>query len=213
MTSSDLITFLKSKQIATGFIDNLKITLRPLICPLESLLELIPKQSNIFDIGCGSGQFCLLLANYCEPKQLAGIEISQTLIDNANQLLSEYGSKINLIFQVYDGKTLPTSMNNYDYFFMIDVLHHIPKEQIITFLENVYAQMPKGATFILKDMDGSSPLVVFNKLHDLIFAREIGNEISANRAKEILEKIGFQVSIPIYERRYVYQHYTLIAKK
>ena len=40
------------------------------------------------DVGCGSGQFLLLLTEFAEPQEVFGIEISDKLIDNAQRLFS-----------------------------------------------------------------------------------------------------------------------------
>lgn len=48
------------------------------------MIARIPMQ---FYIGCGSGQFLLLLSKFTKAMKLGGIEISSTLINNAKDLL------------------------------------------------------------------------------------------------------------------------------
>ena len=73
--------------------------------------------------------------------------------------------------------------------------------------------MKPGCRLIFKDVDASSPLVYVNKLHDLIFAQEIGNEISFEKAKSLLIDNGLQIIEQEKRTTYVYPHYTIVAKK
>ncbi len=212
LTNSAIISFLKEKFQGAGFIDSLKIKYRSLICPFISLIEMVKPGEKVGDVGCGSGQFLLLLSRFAKPSYLFGIEITQRLIDNANKLFStlpdgSYG------FSTYDGKSFPGKLKEMDVIFLIDVLHHVPKDQQENFLKNLSMTLKPGARIVLKDINAASPLVYVNKLHDLIFAREIGNEMSMERAKKLLEDNGLTIIEQNKRRMYVYPHYTLVAKK
>jgi hypothetical protein len=65
----------------------------------------------------------------------------------------------------------------------------------------------------LKDINAGSPLVYCNKLHDLIFAREIGNEMSFKNALELLKANGLTIIEQTKRTMYVYPHYTIVGKK
>lgn len=212
MTNHELVAFLKQQTVDASFTDKLKITYRPYICPFNQILEFIKAGDSVVDIGCGSGQLALLMAEFTKPAKLTGIEISETLITNAKTLLAKY-NHIPHHFEVFDGSTFPESISNHSLYFMVDVLHHIPKEFQIDFLKKLYSLMPQGSRLVLKDINGASPFVVFNKMHDLIFAHEIGNEISFNSAKQILSEIGFAIEKSSTQQLYVYPHYTIVAKK
>ncbi len=90
---SELVDFLKAQKISSGFLDQLKVNYRPLICRSIWALINIGSASSVFDIGCGSGQFALLIAAFSDVKRLGGIEIDQRLIDNARKLLAPYSHK------------------------------------------------------------------------------------------------------------------------
>ena len=83
MTSNEIIRFLISRPIRAGLVDKLKIRFRPIICPFEKLLSYSKDKTSACDIGCGSGQFCALIARYTSVKRIMGIEINQTLINRA----------------------------------------------------------------------------------------------------------------------------------
>jgi SAM-dependent methyltransferase len=212
MNTYDLVAFLKKQNVNATFTDKLKITYRPYICPFDELLALVKPTDTVADIGCGSGQLALLMAEFAKPSKIVGVEISQTLIDNARVLLAPY-SNIAHQFEVYDGSIFPSMLQNATKYFMVDVLHHIPKQLQLAFLKNVYTLMPSGSQLIIKDINGNSPFVVFNKLHDLVFAREIGNELGLSQAVSILKEIGFTIEHTYTKQLYVYPHYTIVAAK
>lgn len=211
LTNKDLLHFLKSKHLNAGFLDRLKIHYRPLICPYVSLINMVRPGDKVGDVGCGSGQFFLLSA-FAKPSALYGIEISDKLIYNANNLLSD--SKINEIrFDKYDGIHFPEHLQQMDIIFLIDVLHHVPKKNQKQFLINLSATMKKGARLVIKDIDAANVLVYFNKVHDIIFAGEIGNELPAENVQALLRSYGLEIAHVKKRTMYVYPHYTVVATK
>jgi cyclopropane fatty-acyl-phospholipid synthase-like methyltransferase len=212
-TTASLVHFLKNRFVKAAFLDKLKITYRPFICPFDELLALVEPNDAVFDIGCGSGQFALLVAEFTQAKSIMGVDIKPHLIENARNLSQNYTQKLPIHFEKYDGINFPKEIQAASLIFLIDVLHHISKEKYLAFLQSVYDNMPQNATFVIKDIDGASPFVYFNKLHDLIFSQELVNEISLAELRTITEKVGFQIISFSYRRMYVYPHYTLIMRK
>nr|WKN36369.1 class I SAM-dependent methyltransferase [Tunicatimonas sp. TK19036] len=212
LNSHKLVSFMKRQRTEANFIDRLKINYRSYICPFDRLLEMVSQDDHVFDIGCGSGHFAILLAEFTQPKSIHGIEISPELVKNAKSLVGGY-PQTNVKFELYNGENLPQNISQATKIFMIDVLHHIPKANQLAFLTNIYKQMSAGSQFILKDIDAGNLLVFFNKMHDLLFAREIGNEMSLKNVLEVLKAIGFKVKSTVKNTLYVYPHYTIIAEK
>lgn len=213
VTNKEIIRFFKNQQVNASFVDKLKILYRPFICPFEKLLSYVKKGDNVFDVGCGSGQFALLIARFTEAKFIAGVEINERLVANAKQLLNQFTSAIQFDFSVYDGKIFPVSLTQSNKIFMIDVFHHVPPVYQDDFLQSLYNEMSSGSTLIFKDIDRASTFVWFNKLHDLIFSSEIGNEITTIQALQKLKALGFKIQHTEQERLFVYPHYTIIAVK
>jgi len=212
LNNAAIIRFLKTKFKGAGFIDALKIKYRSLISPFISLIKMVQPGEKAGDIGCGSGQFALLLTEFAQPSFLYGIEISPQLIENANSLFSTITEPPHH-FEVYDGVHFPQKMAEMDILFLIDVLHHVPKDAQETFISALTERMKPGARLVLKDINAGSPLVYFNKMHDLIFATETGNEMSFDRAKYLLQANGLNIIEQEKRTMYVYPHYTLVAKK
>ena len=210
---SALVAFFKQQNRTTGFIDNLKINYRPYICPFSELLQQIPENTSLFDIGCGSGQFLLLVCAYRNPTSVMGIEISETLIENAKQLLQPYGNDTSIQLSVYDGDHLPENICEFKFVTLIDVGHHIPPKKQVDFFKTLFSKMGPGATLLYKDINGASPLVFANKLHDLVFSGEIGNELSQKKTLNIFESTGFKILSTSKKTMFWYPHFTIIAQK
>ncbi len=212
IATKEIIGYLKQNYQSTGFIDGLKIKYRCLICPFSALIEEVKPGEKVGDIGCGSGQFMLLIEHFAKPSEIFGIEISPRLVKNANNLFQGKGNG-NFRFSTYDGTHFPEEISSMDVIFLVDVLHHVPSKLQPSFLKNIFLQMKSGSRLVLKDIDASSPLVFFNKCHDLIFAREIGHEISYSKAQNIIAENGLKILHKSKRTMYVYPHYTIVAQK
>ncbi len=211
-TNAQLVSFLKKQHVRAGFIDRLKIAYRPFICPFNNLISLVNEDDSVYDIGCGSGQFCTLLAEFSRPRSIYGIEISQQLVDHAKELFTAYPDVYHS-FETFNGIDFPDQLGKADIVFLVDVVHHVPTKNQELFLGNLCKKLKPGARLVIKDINGSSPWVIFNKLHDAIFARQIGHELSVKRAGNILIRNGLTITSQKQRRMYVYPHYTIIAKK
>lgn len=210
-TNKELINLLK-KSLPAQFdvMARLKVSYRPYLTPFNELLKIIPDNSSVFDIGCGNGAFLLLVNQLKKNVRTAGVEISEFLIANAKQLLQNVNKNCEL--SVFDGVNIP-DLGNYDYVFMIDVLHHIPVAIRPAFFSSIRNTMKQGAVLILKDIDASHGLLTLcNKIHDLVISREIGHEISRDSAEKLLEQYNFSIQSSEYKRMLWYPHYTIIAK-
>jgi SAM-dependent methyltransferase len=212
LTNRDLLKFLKNKQIRTGFLDGLKLHYRPLICPYISLINMIKPGSRVGDIGCGSGQFFLLLSEFTKPSFLFGIEINDKLIANAAKLLDGF-SREKFKLEVYDGIHFPPEMGEMDIIFLIDVLHHVEQKNQTLFLQRIAELMKPGSTLVIKDIDAANPLVIFNKLHDLVISKEIGHELKCDETIRLLKQNHLEIVDCQKTTTYVYPHYTVVAKK
>lgn len=212
-TDREIATYLKGKGAGKGFVDALKISYRPLICPFADLLAFVRPGERACDIGCGSGQFALLLNRFSPIEEVLGLEVSERLVRNARALFAaESATKLHA-FEVYDGAHLPARLNEYDIVFLVDVLHHVPLQSQQDLLNEIFERMRPGARLILKDIDAASPLVLVNKLHDMVFSREVGRERSLRAATEMVRRAGFRVIDSFRRIRVVYPHYFLALMK
>lgn len=203
------------KGVSSGLINRLKIRYRPFICPFEGIIDEAENANSVFDIGCGNGQLLYIISEFSnsQNKKLTGIEISDDLITQAAAILNENRFTNDIKVYKYDGKIIPDEIYNYDLITMVDVLHHIPKSIQKNILDQIYRKSKPGSRFLLKDIDAGSPLVYFNKMHDMILSKEIGNEISFVDAKASLESLGFKVLKAYKKRTFWYPHYFILLEK
>ncbi len=207
-----LIEYLESSEAKDlKGLSRIKTIYRPYICPFHDLLNYIPHNTSLFDVGCGAGSFLSLFSNFNNPSKIAGIEIAENLINDARSLLSKFS--IEQQIYKYDGTNIPDEIAEYDYVSMIDVYHHIPLKIQENFMKQLYTKMKPGAILVFKDINAASPWVLANKMHDLILSKEIGNEISMNKALNLLKNIGLEIVRSEKKRMFVYPHFTIYAKK
>lgn len=211
ISNTELSRLLKAKTPGTSLVNKLKISYRPYICPFDELLEKIPIGASVYDMGCGSGMFLMLVSEYRKPAKLGGAEVSLALIENARALLRGFTGPIQL--SVFDGQNIPPEISEYDVITLIDVLHHVPVLYQEKFLRDICTKLKNGATLIIKDIDAKSPLHYFNKMHDLLLAGEIGNEWSFERMHDFIVSLGMTVEYQSKRRMIVYPHFTLLCVK
>jgi len=210
ITATDLSRYLKSIHNEARGVDRLKIAYRPYICPFKDLLMMVQPGERVFDIGCGSGQFALLLARFAKTGWIGGADISEKLIRNARELFANSKIGIEHDFCVFDGKKFPESVGRSDRVFLIDVFHHVPPALQEGFLRALWNAMRPGAVLVLKDIDAASILVYFNKLHDRVVSQEVGHEISARQLVCLAQKAGFRLISESKRRMLWYPHFTLL---
>jgi SAM-dependent methyltransferase len=213
ITNSDIVSFLTSTTASATFLQKLKIKYRPYVCPFDELLEYAKPKDSVYDIGCGSGQFAALVANFTDVKTIKGIEIDKHLVRNASQINKRFSKDKKISFSYFSGTNIPDDIGKYDLVYMIDVYHHIPREFREDFMKQVYKKMKPGARLMFKDINAGSPFIPFNKLHDLVFAQEMPHEISFYKAIQLLTSLGFKVVEARKKRVFVYPHYFILVQK
>lgn len=208
--TAQILSFLKEQSTAYTGLDRIKFAYRPYVCPFELLMGAIPQGAKVVDIGCGNGSLLAVVAHFLKPVAVAGLEVKQSLVDQARQVLAPYQAKIEL----FDGENLPEWIGEYSHVVLNDVLHHVPKAQQKKFIETIVYKMAPNATLVLKDIDADHKvLCLFNKLHDLILSKEIGNERGARELESWLSPLNGKITSQVYQRTLVYPHILFTFKK
>lgn len=182
--------------------------LRPYICPFHKLIYLIPKDSSVLDVGCGSGLFLGLVSKKIRIRAGLGFDSSKSAINLARMMKKNLPVKIaeKLDFEYYDvGQRWPDG--KFDFVSMIDVMHHIPiSDQYEAFMKGIEHLAPSGK-FLYKDMSNKPILFsLTNRIHDLIMARQWINYVPISQVKKWATEAGFSIESEDRCRMFWYVH-------
>jgi 2-polyprenyl-3-methyl-5-hydroxy-6-metoxy-1,4-benzoquinol methylase len=179
--------------------------LRPYICPFHELLPVVPRGSNVLDVGCGSGLFLGLLHAFDFGIDGFGFDASPIAMECAQKMAQRHAGG-RLRFECVR-KEDPWPGGRFDVVSMIDVLHHIPVEQQEAAFRSAASAVRPGGLLLYKDMS-ESPwyCAAANRVHDLVVAREWIHYVPVARVEKWAAKLELQQSRAHSIRMLWYQH-------
>lgn len=197
----------------SAFFSKLRASLRRVVCPLGEICRHVPLQSSVFDLGCGTGAILVELIRTRQVRRVGGSETSPSLLavarDATRRALGTPADSGDFIVSKFP----PDRLGSYDCIVLIDVLHHIPRNEQAVFLNLLGQNLQPGARLILKDINADRISVLWNRLHDALFAGNGFQEISLTQAVDLVSAAGLKV-LDAYEiQRLWYPHYFVIAQK
>lgn len=124
--------------------------------------------ANILDIGPGYGELIELLLKDYNYTNVRGVDISREVVNFCNEVIP------NSAILVEDTTTyLAQQGQKFDLVFMLHILEHVPKQQIVPLLKNIYdALVPKGI-LIVEVPNMGDPLTGLNTRY-ADFTHEVG---------------------------------------
>lgn len=96
--------------------------------------NLIEPNSNVIDVGCGTGRFSFLVAD--KVSKVVGIDLSKKNIEKANQTLSK-NPNFKISFHHTNLSNLNSKNLNYNYAVMTYVIHEVNEEDRINLLKEL----------------------------------------------------------------------------
>src|SRR5207245_5891406 len=100
---------------------------------------------EVLEVGCGRGDFSILLAGRYPMGKFTGIDFSATAIEVANSKLIESSSRS--VFKVGDAEHLPFNSESFDYIISCECLEHVP--QPARMAKEIARCLKPGGSFIL----------------------------------------------------------------
>lgn len=145
--------------------------------------KILPDDRNaaILDVGCGTGHFLYYLKKRGH-KNFLGIDISPQQVEFCKKNLSvnvELADAISFL-KGKEGK--------YTVVVAHDVLEHVPKEDVFTFLELIYGALKREGIFIIRVPNMSNPFSLDSRYRD--FTHETG--FTEKSLYQILSNVGFR---------------------
>lgn len=188
---------------------------RPYICPFDQLLPLIPRGSNVLDVGCGGG-LLLFLLTACDPSARGtGIDVSPSSIGFAQQTLAANASDLQnrLSFLQMDA-TKPWPVETFDVVSLVDVLHHVPPGKQFDVLCEALSHVKPGGLLLYKDMcDAPWALAAANRAHDLLLAQQWIRYLPIEAMEQWARNSGLELIDSKEIRRYWYGHELRVFRK
>ena len=91
-------------------------------------IELMPVKGQddkvVLDYGCGPGNDLLGFSVFSKPKQLFGVDVSKTALEESASRLALHNSKADLIHLEENKNLIPIDNESVDYIHTSGVLHH-----------------------------------------------------------------------------------------
>lgn len=108
--------------------------------------ELLPRQGNILDIGCGYGFMAYMLHFVCPQRMITGIDYDEEKIATANHCFSK---NENIHFEHADVMAFPFA--SYNAIVMMDILHYLQPEQQKAVIEKCIRHLAPGGLIVIRD--------------------------------------------------------------
>lgn len=187
--------------------------LRPYICPFDSLVDWIPEQGTMLDVGCGAGLFLGLVGTMRPGIRGVGFDASRTAIAAAQGMAAANFPDGRIRFQ-HSAVEEPWPAGLYDVVSMIDVMHHVAPAEHQTAILNCYDKVAPGGLFLYKDM-ATSPAICagWNRFHDIVMARQWIHYRAIGDVEQWLTAKGAQKVERSDKRLWLYMHELLVVRK
>lgn len=118
---------------------------------LLSVMDLLlPAEGRILDLGCGFGLFAAYFAQTHPDRQITGVDHNAKRIAMARTVMQSLGLTGHQ-FIAGDARDLHVE-GGYQGIYVLDVMHHVPKEDQETLLQTLHSLLAPGGVLILKDI-------------------------------------------------------------
>jgi 2-polyprenyl-3-methyl-5-hydroxy-6-metoxy-1,4-benzoquinol methylase len=118
---------------------------------LDEIGQYLPHDGQVLDIGCGFGLFSLYYAMNYPALKIHGIDLNPVRIDMAKRAAKRLPLS-NVTYEVGD-VTKCSFPSKFDAAYMLDIIHHIPKETVLPLISSLHSRLNNHCRLIIKDVD------------------------------------------------------------
>lgn len=118
---------------------------------LDVIGRYLPDRGDVLEIGCGFGLSGLYFAGLHPDRVIHGYDLDEGRVATAAAAAESLGLT-NASFAFGDAADL-TLERRFDAAYAIDIIHHLPREAVPRFLENIHERLQPGGRFLIKDVD------------------------------------------------------------
>jgi 2-polyprenyl-3-methyl-5-hydroxy-6-metoxy-1,4-benzoquinol methylase len=160
---------------------------------LEEIGQYLPARGDILDMGCGFGLFSLYFAMGEAGRRIVGVDLDENRVAAARRSAAKLYLR-NVSYEVCDAVTWQ-SAQRFDAIYMLDLIHHLPKDHVETFLAAIAGRVKPGGTLLLKEV---APTPRFKMLFTLALDRlMVGSDPirywPPQELSAILTRLGFDI--------------------
>jgi len=182
---------------------------------LEEIGQYLPPDGRILDVGCGFGFFTLYYALLSPDRRFVSIDINRRRIDMARSASEVLHLTPRVSFENRSAETLTPHSVSCDAAYMLDLIHHLPRECHRPLLEVIFRHLAPGGILILKDI-ATSPRwkVAFTWSLDVLMSpRQPPFYIDMVSMRDLLDGVGFDVKTHALLDILPYPHVLYICRK
>ena len=160
---------------------------------LEEIGQYLPKRGHVLDLGCGFGFFSLYFAAREPNRQMLGVDINPRRIADATEAARRLRLD-NARYEVADAAAWDSDQT-FDAAYVLDLLHHLPRDEVAPFLGRLRDLLRPGATLIVKEVEDRPRWKMwFTLLLDrLMVGMQPIHYWPPAEMNAMLEKLGFDV--------------------
>jgi 2-polyprenyl-3-methyl-5-hydroxy-6-metoxy-1,4-benzoquinol methylase len=174
---------------------------------------LLPEEGRILDVGCGFGLWSAYFGQMQPARRIVGVDRSEPRVRMAERVVAQVGVTASFVAaDVRDARV----EGPFDAAYVLDVLHHIPRNDQRAVLEKLRDLLSPGGVLLIKDITTEPWLELkFTEVLDRVMVG-LDEELAYRHHREwqaLLEELGFHVRVVRVPDVLPYPHVILAARK